>query len=645
MNQYYLICKNLSASETLLDELYTKDVTPLKNSDELLRSVVIVDYKDLDDYTTIIELEEHEVELLKKDNRVIDIIEVKEREYALDFDRTKLIQPLSATPTFYSSTQGGFFDNWGLAFCSNVTGFSASEFSYYYTGSGVDIVVVDSGITVGHPEFLSKATGQTRVNQIDWTLYYTITSPTTVNVTVGSKTGGGQCFYFNGQERPIWYVQSDNIYNSIFRTQIYNFVLDGSTTLNYPFFIGSVEGIPFDNTIVTNNGATTGTVTLTVFRESVFSFYNFYYYSSASSGMGNLIARTLYNTQGSLHYTDQNGHGTHCTGTAAGSSVGWAKEAQIYSMKIFNTHAQYTEDAFDLIKQWHLSKPVYRPTVCTNSWGYTMGFSVDNSQQLDIDMQVKAMADAGIIFTHSAGNNDRLILTPLISSYFGSPGGGLSSRLNTFDDRTTRFGNLDYVCRPSSPKYPVGYYTNILDNPTFEVGALGNTTLTEKENIFVRAWYSNFGIGVHIFAPGSRIQSAYNTTSNASRSFNGISWGYFKNNGTSMSNPQVAGIIATYLEANPYATPLEVKSWMLNNSLSGQIINDSRVAAYYLANSPNLYAMQFPIQTLVVNNSSNCLLYNNLCYTKVFTATSYRGLGNIASGPVVEYDVCEDCPA
>ena len=64
--------------------------------------------------------------------------------------------------------------NWGLRRCveqSNIYGNSStpptSEYPYAIDGTGVDIVIQDSGIEVGHPEW-EDANGTTRLQLIDW---------------------------------------------------------------------------------------------------------------------------------------------------------------------------------------------------------------------------------------------------------------------------------------------------------------------------------------------------------------------------------------------------------------------------------------------------------------------------------------------
>jgi subtilisin family serine protease len=47
-------------------------------------------------------------------------------------------------------------------------------------------------------------------------------------------------------------------------------------------------------------------------------------------------------TQSSQHYTDYHGHGTHVASTVAGKTFGWAKNANIYALKVSGFHRQLT---------------------------------------------------------------------------------------------------------------------------------------------------------------------------------------------------------------------------------------------------------------------------------------------------------------
>ena len=68
------------------------------------------------------------------------------------------------------------FVNWGLIRCNQITnGYSGTNnstsptdyFNYVLDGTGVDVVIQDSGIEPNHPEW-EDANGNSRLNQIDW---------------------------------------------------------------------------------------------------------------------------------------------------------------------------------------------------------------------------------------------------------------------------------------------------------------------------------------------------------------------------------------------------------------------------------------------------------------------------------------------
>lgn len=296
-------------------------------------------------------------------------------------------------------------------------------------------------------------------------------------------------------------------------------------------------------------------------------------------------ASGLPGTQSENFYRDYDGHGTHCAGIATGKTYGWAKNSAVYSMKVNGLEGSGDsgtgipiQDSFDTIKLWHINKPIdpvtgyKRPTVVNMSWGYSTSFSnitggtyrgtpwVGNTKQSaygmigannfygtrvsSVDVDLDEMLAAGIIVCHAAGNSYQK--ADII--------GGLD--YNNFYIHSS-FGNR-YYQRGMSP----------FSEDVINVGSIDSTVFNATTEY--KSTFSDSGPGVSIYAPGSNIMSA---TSNTNR------WGagsqpYYLNasyrqtniSGTSMASPQVAGLSALFLSINPFATPAQVKSWLINQS-------------------------------------------------------------------------------
>eukprot|EP01122_Echinamoeba_exundans_P011151 TRINITY_DN4332_c0_g1_i3.p1 TRINITY_DN4332_c0_g1~~TRINITY_DN4332_c0_g1_i3.p1 ORF type:complete len:169 (-),score=30.89 TRINITY_DN4332_c0_g1_i3:7-513(-) len=92
------------------------------------------------------------------------------------------------------------------------------------------------------------------------------------------------------------------------------------------------------------------------------------------------------------------------------------------------------------------------------------------------------------------------------------------------------------------------------------VGATALINLT-KQDLDVRASFSNFGSCVDILAPGAEITSAWIGSPDAVMTLNG----------TSMATPHVTGVATAYLASAPHSTPAEVKAYIMSQSTNGVI--------------------------------------------------------------------------
>ena len=195
-------------------------------------------------------------------------------------------------------------------------------------------------------------------------------------------------------------------------------------------------------------------------------------------------------------YDDYNGHGTHCAGIAAGKDVGVAKDATIFSVKalsrsgsgsFFNAAA-----AVKSIIQRQKHNYAEQPCVISMSFG---GPSGDGKYgETAMTQVVEEVASIGHIAVVAAGNDN------------------------------------DNACK----------YTpaNAKGRNVITVGA---TNVNDK-----RAWFSNYGKCVNMWAPGVDIFSSWKFG------------GYNTISGTSMATPMVAGVAATLLEKNNMNSKLAV---------------------------------------------------------------------------------------
>lgn len=298
---------------------------------------------------------------------------------------------------------------------------------------------------------------------------------------------------------------------------------------------------------------------------------------------------------------DSDGHGSNCASIAAGNTCGWAPGAAIYSIRIFAGSSirtgQYlsaisSDIAFDLVRAFHLKKLAEgnkRPTICSNSWGYYNYYSgmvsttyrgqtypsyyysnsygqmtsVHGYRVTYVDSAVENCAAAGVILVGAAGNYRHKIAVPGDIDY------------NNY--WTGNGGWQYYYHRGSSPTatpsmITVGASDSVLVNPPVER----------------KAYFSETGPRVDVYAPGTMIMGAYANKSYVTAPVaDPRRSGYYLNkiSGTSQATPQVAGYVACLLQLRPNYNVNDVKKFIADVS------NKNKLAEGALSWS-NLYSLQ-----------------------------------------------------
>lgn len=195
---------------------------------------------------------------------------------------------------------------------------------------------------------------------------------------------------------------------------------------------------------------------------------------------------------------DCNGHGTHVAGTIGGQTYGVAKYVQLHAVRVLNCSGSGTVSTVVAGLDW-IAKNHIKPAVANLSLGGGASTSLDTA--------MNNLINKGVVVAVSAGNS-----------------------------------NAD-ACNYSPARVP-----NAI--------TVGSTTSSDA-----RSSFSNWGSCLDIFAPGSSIKSAYNTSDTATATMSG----------TSMASPHVAGAAALYMQANPGASVLEVTSALVNTSTKSRL--------------------------------------------------------------------------
>ena len=212
--------------------------------------------------------------------------------------------------------------------------------------------------------------------------------------------------------------------------------------------------------------------------------------------------------KGAKSTEDCHGHGTHVAGIVGGNTFGVAKAVTLYAVRVLDCDGTGTWSGIIAGIDW-VTANRQLPAVANMSLG---GFKMQS-----VNDAVERSIAAGVVYAVAAGNY-------------------------TAD-----------ACTYSPASAP---------------NALTVGATTRKD---ARAYYSNLGPCLDVFAPGDSILSAWNTSDDATA----------VKRGTSMASPHVAGAAALYLETHPTAPAAEVAQAILGAATVG-VVSDAGTG------SPNL---------------------------------------------------------
>ena len=385
--------------------------------------------------------------------------------------------------------------------------------------------------------------------------------------------------------------------------------------------------------------------------------FNWFSLTSAVTGGSN--GTYAYDRSGSYTNStdaDDNNHGCHCAGTVAGNSQGWARDATIYNISPYSSNPSWGSGSlgqstmWDYIRQWHNTKPINsetgrrNPTITNNSYGssirsnysgdYTTGKVTSVNYRGDYFFPGRDLTQAELQARGFYANSSSLSMS--IPNYFTSRNADLADAINDGIIIVASAGNNYWKTVNSTDQDYNNYYYMTYNGfstqwylhrgtgagagyvPVINVGATSNDTQEDK------APFSNCGNQVDIYAAGEAINSSVHEKFGDIADPRLSGYNFDKLQGTSMSGPQVAGVLAILAESNQNMNQAEALEWLISNASTDQMQDtgtDDPMDTNSLQGAPNKYLRWKNQRALTGNtypkNNLKARPASGICYPRV----------------------------
>jgi subtilisin family serine protease len=531
-------------------------------------------------------LTDDEAKILQDDPRVYSVeIPLKDRDDVIMVLRGRQIDDFTK-----SSASAGSRVNWGLNRINSATNnygantTTTSNYDYVLDGTGVDVVIQDSGIEVEHPEFRDN-NGVTRVQQINW---YTASG-------IGGTQSANHYRDYDGHGTHVAGIAAGRTFGWAKNARIYSLKVNG------------LEG--------------TGDSGTGISVSDCFDVIKLWHRNKPRDPVTGFKRPTIVNmswgyslTYSSVSSVTYRGTTYSDASTTGNAGYRWTNYGLVNLTNGANFVTNFRQGQVDVDIQEMIDEGIHVIIAAGNNY-----HKIDNPSGIDYNNYLTFGGSNYYYHRGSSPLDDQALKV-------GSIDNNINAHILSSAANYNANGSSGYFFRVYGPLHPSEGYDRI--QPGYRVTGLPaasvvsvvpdpadnneSCTITITGGTFIQnsfyGFYANIdqvsnfsekGPAIDIWAPGSNVMSACSNTND----FSAVAYSkdsLFKQvniSGTSMAAPQVCGVGALYLQMNPGIKPEQMKMWFTNVTATTSVI--------YTTNTSNDYTT-----TRSLLGAPNKFLYN-----------------------------------